>query len=84
MRRKHPGNPAKIPAWHAYQAEVWEWKRQCEAGMICGFCTDPAIATLVKPSMEPVFHDGQWTRELVHMPVCGPGYCNYGYDKYDK
>lgn len=79
MAGRHPGNPAKMPADHVSHAAIREWERQCEAGMICWFCTDPAVATLVEPSLEVVHRDGRWVQAMVHRPVCGTVSCRYGF-----
>ena len=84
--RKHPGNPAKmtesnLPRRNVDQGAVREFEEQCRQGLICGYCTDQAVATKVATELYPVFQGGVWSRKRVHMPVCGPGFCENGYDK---
>lgn len=73
--RKHPGNPAKMP--EPTQAAIRAWERKAQAGLVCWFCTDDAVATLVVPSLQPVYRDGHWSQQLVHTPVCDPDGCTY-------
>lgn len=74
---RHPGNPAKMPAGHVQAATIRDFERKCAAGLICWYCTSDAVATLVQPSLESVYRDGVWNREMVHVPVCGPGWCRF-------
>lgn len=76
---KHPGNPARMAEDFVSAAQIRNWERQAQLGMICWFCTAEAVATLIQVSMEPIYRNGAWTREMIRRPVCGPGYCSYGY-----
>jgi hypothetical protein len=73
------GRPAQFPPGHVSYAKISAWQRQVREGLICWFCTDEAVATLVEPSLETVHEDGAYVERMVNRPVCGPGRCLHGY-----